>query len=199
MFSPRRLPKSSTRTLVAFHLRARTVATSSRLSKSPYLVAPPHAVSNLRPVLYRTPPTPRTPDSQHPYSVDEFTNAHALAQGSPSSGAKARANEAWEEHWRMLDTDRFNHNFWLDCNTRFNAAKQSVIDSHRAMMQGSLLDVEAQQRALELSLSRFYKAWLDQEAKRQRTYTVEWYRRNYGGVWYSCRSWAKTVLSTFRL
>jgi len=190
MSFPRHLPSSALS-------RTRTLTTSSRLSKSQYLVAPSHPVSNLRPILYRTPLAPGSSDSQHPYSIDEFTNADALAQGS--STTKERANEAWEEHWRMLETDRFNHNFWFDCNTRFNAAKQSVIDSHRAMMQGSLLDAEAQQRALELSLSRFYKSWLDQEAGKQKAYTVEWYRRNYGGVWYSWRSWGRTLLSAFRL
>jgi len=182
----------SSSSFIKQYARLRLLSTSSRRTHQ-YLVAPPHPVSNLRPVLYRSPNSPNTPESRHPYALDEF-------QGE--SGASSRSkedNDAWEEDWRALENDRFNHNFWVDCNTRFNAAKQSVIDSHHAMMEGSTIDPEAQGKALEASLSRFYKSWLDQEAENQRSYTMEMYRRNYGGILFSGRALARKWLSVFKL
>lgn len=68
-----------------------------------YLVAAPHPLSNIRPVLY----TGRVPSKRpqfdgpgHPYSLDEFT---------PVTGDGGR-HEAWIAERHALDA--MNHRFW---------------------------------------------------------------------------------------
>ncbi|KAH7910182.1 hypothetical protein BJ138DRAFT_139798 [Hygrophoropsis aurantiaca] len=174
------------------------------------LVGPPHPISNLRPVLYDDPPplpnrkntntstntstntntnTTNTNNIRHPYSLREFRHdADAHAQYTLAS--ELRYKLAQEQ------LDAFNHNYWLESNTRFEAAKQSVLDSLRAPEPSqspsspshpptsptpshtSPSPTHPDPLTLERALSEFYKKWVVQESARQAAYSAEWRRRN---------------------
>ena len=76
-------------------------------SHKPRLVGPPHAISNIRPVIYSgsSPVTEKESAPSSPYSLDEFSN-------SPASTSLPASQ--WEMDWTMRDNDRNNHVFWLD-------------------------------------------------------------------------------------
>jgi hypothetical protein len=69
--------------------------------------------------------------------------------------------------------DAFHQNFWLDSNTRFEAAKEAVLASLPS--QSTPIDKEK-------ALSEFYKQWCMQEASRTGGYTNEWRKRNFSLV-----------------
>lgn len=141
------------------------------------LVGPPDPVSNFRPVLYTD--TSTSPTLRHPYSLSEFAGDHDL-------------------QWRLQrqSLDAFNHNFWTDAsslflyhheymlsplfqsNTRFEAAKQSVLSS---------LPQSSTPLARERALSEFYRKWVMQESHRQALYTAEWRRRNLDAIVFAVR------------
>ncbi|KAI0079885.1 hypothetical protein K474DRAFT_1705145 [Panus rudis PR-1116 ss-1] len=127
-------------------------ASSARLN----LVGPPDPVSNIRPVIYDD--APATPsDARHPYSLREFTG------------------DTREYHWKMhrQQLDAFNHTFWADSNTRFEAAKQAVLDS---------LPESSTPEDREVALSDFYSKWLRQEGHRQRAYSMELRKRTWTDI-----------------
>jgi len=142
-------------------------ALSASASQRPILVGPPHSVSNLRPVIYST--VGHSRGRAHPYSVTEFSGP----------GAATGSDLNWQVAWTLTGNDRSSHAFWLDSNTRFNAAKQAVLDSHASI---PIDDPQAREVALDAALSRFYRAWLAQEDRRQRTYTWNMYTRTLNGI-----------------
>jgi len=124
------------------------------------LVAPPHPVSHIRPIIYgdassQPPPT----YLRHPYSLSEFTT---------ETGALGDHELQFLLQRQQLDT--FHHDFWLDSNTRFYTAKEAIISS---------LPLTATARHKEVALSEFYKQWVLQEREWTESYTKEWRRRNY--------------------
>jgi hypothetical protein len=120
-------------------------------------VGPPDPVSNMRPVIYDDHPT--STKLGHPYSLREFT-----------SDTQDR-NLQWRLHRQQLDA--FDHQFWTDSNTRFEAAKQIAL---------SRVPESSPPIAREHALSEFYREWLLQEARRQQVYTVEWRKRNFEAI-----------------
>ncbi|KAI0736779.1 hypothetical protein C8Q72DRAFT_22584 [Fomitopsis betulina] len=121
------------------------------------LIGPSDSISNLRPVIYDDAVPEHRTDLTHPYSLREF------------------AGDTREYQWKMQrqQLDAFNHVFWTDCNLRFNAAKQVVLDS---------LPESCPAEYRESALSAFYGRWADQEAERQRAYSAEWRRRNWASI-----------------
>jgi len=73
----------------------------------------------------------------------------------------------------------FEHNFWADSNTRFEAAKQIAL---------SRLPESSPPLARERALSEFYREWLLQEARRQEAYTIEWRKRNFEEISLAARA-----------
>jgi len=172
------------------------------------LVGPPHPISNIRPVLYDALPhkcdnsspsssAKDSSDTSHdntvntregqplpsthssPYAVDEFTGASAQAAASvPSSVTK----DEWAIRWKNIENDRINHLFWLDSNTRFNAAKQALISSYAALPLSPSQTEQDCAIALDHALARFYRGWQEQEEARQRKYTMVMYRRTWDGI-----------------
>jgi hypothetical protein len=135
-----------------YFLRSSRLLHSSARSCVNY-VGPFDPVSNLRPVIYDD--LPPSPQLGHPYSLKEFaedTQDHNLY---------------WRLHRQQLDA--FNHEFWTDNNTRFEAAKQIVL---------SRVPESSSPLVRERALSQFYREWLLQEARRQEVYTSEWRKRN---------------------
>jgi len=125
------------------------------------LVAPPHPVSHFRPIIYgdasSQPPPTYLP---HPYSLSEFAT---------ETGTKSGDHEL-QFLLQRQQLDTFHHSFWLESNTRFYAAKESILSS---------LPLTATVRDKEVALSEFYKQWLLQEREWSERYTKEWRRRNY--------------------
>lgn len=117
----------------------------SRATASRASLGPPHPISNIRPFLNHDP--------------------------RPSSSGE----QAHEELQLRIEEQRlrsFNHDFWLDTNTRFYEAKEKVLDYCKANNVSSPEDQEAE-------LSKFYSQWCIQESERQAKYTTEWNRRNW--------------------
>jgi len=157
-----------------YHGRATSllrVLSSSRRSfhaSSParHLVGPNDPVSNLRPIIYTDIPTPLPSHAGHPYSLDEFTDVphdHTL-----------------ELQYKLAreSLDAFNHYYWTDSNTRFEAAKQSVLAS---------LPESATPEVHENALSEFFKKWVMQEKTRQDEYSNEWRKRNWENIMLAAR------------
>ncbi|KAI0780885.1 hypothetical protein BD413DRAFT_659999 [Trametes elegans] len=143
------------------HALSRTTPSRARafhasLSRS-HLVGPPDPISHIRPVIYDDAPPPPRPGARHPYSLREFTG------------------DTREYQWKMQrqELDAFNHNFWLESNSRFYAAKEAVLE---ALPEG----VSAEQR--EAALSEFYTRWVAQERTRLDEYNSEWRRRNWSTI-----------------
>ncbi|KAG6334836.1 hypothetical protein ID866_4258 [Astraeus odoratus] len=135
--------------------------------KRQHLVGPNHPISNLRPVIYTD--VPNTPAAlhkfkpktnvNHPYSLREFSD-------TPPSN-----NHALELQYQLKreQLDALNHNYWTESNTRFEAAKASVLSS---------LPDSASAEMREHALSEFYTKWVVQERDRQEAYSIEWRKCN---------------------
>ncbi|KAI0928463.1 hypothetical protein AcW1_005701 [Taiwanofungus camphoratus] len=121
-----------------------------------HLVGPPHPVSNIRPVIYDDVPPVRT-DAPHPYSLREFRG------------------DTQEYQWKMQrqQLDAYNHAFWADSNSRFDAAKSAMLES---------LPETSSAEDRESALSDFYRRWLVQETARQQGYSAEWRKRNWSSI-----------------
>ncbi|GLB34912.1 putative uncharacterised conserved protein (DUF2315) [Lyophyllum shimeji] len=129
-------------------------------SRACNLVAPPDPVSHMRPIIYSDAPPPAPPSLiRHPYSLTEF---------SPESKSRGEEN-ALQFMLQRQQLDDFHQHFWLDSNTRFEAAKQAVL----AGLPSSAVVLDKEE-----TLSEFYKQWYLQEAPRMDGYTREWRRRN---------------------
>ncbi|KAH9843031.1 uncharacterized protein C8Q71DRAFT_699888 [Rhodofomes roseus] len=122
-----------------------------------YIIGPSDPISNLRPVIYDDAVSEPRTGVTHPYSLREFSGDTTEYQ--------------WEMQRQQLDA--YNHVFWTDSNLRFNAAKRAFLDS---------LPDACSAEDSEFALSEFYRRWADQEADRQRAYSVEWRRRNWASV-----------------
>ncbi|KAK7693445.1 hypothetical protein QCA50_003013 [Cerrena zonata] len=140
------------------------------------IVGPPDQVSNLRPVIYDDAPILPPDGVRHPYSLREFTG------------------DTREYHWKMQrqQLDAYNHEFWTDSNTRFEAAKQAYLDS-----LPSSCTLEDQ----ETALSVFYSKWVKQETARQQQYCTEWRKRNWSNIMLGARVkyqmlWSKITRSS---
>ncbi|KAI0054127.1 hypothetical protein FA95DRAFT_1551934 [Auriscalpium vulgare] len=128
----------------------RTLHSSSvRLNR----VAPPDPISNIRPILYDDPLPPTDEELRHPYSLSEFRGDMREYQ--------------WKLQRQQLDS--WNHAFWTDSNTRFNAGKAAALDS---------LPETASPEMQERAVATFYRNWVLQEAERQEEYAQELRRRS---------------------
>jgi len=126
------------------------------------LVAPPHPVSHLRPIIYGDASSQPAPTYlRHPYSLSEF---------STGTGSTLGDHDELQFLLQRQQMDTFHHSFWLDNNTRFYAAKEAILNS---------LPATATARDKEIALSEFYKQWVLQERELTEKYTKEWRRRNY--------------------
>ncbi|KAF5358377.1 hypothetical protein D9756_001529 [Leucocoprinus leucothites] len=131
-----------------------------------HLVAPPDPISHMRPIIYEdTPIDPSKPSPpsllRHPYSLSEFSNTRGNDQAS---------NLELQFGLQRQQLDAFHHNFWLDSNSRFEAAKHAILSS--LPESSTALDKEN-------ALSEFHKQWVMQEKERTDAYTAEWRRRNW--------------------
>ncbi|KAG1753425.1 hypothetical protein EDB19DRAFT_829817 [Suillus lakei] len=117
----------------------------------------PDPTSNIRPIIYTTTSSSSISESKHhPYSLREF------------SGDTVDHELQWKLHREQLDA--FNHAYWAESNTRFEAAKSSVL---------AALPPNAPTEAHEHALSEFYKKWVVQERARQDEYDVELRKRTF--------------------
>ncbi|KAJ8584942.1 hypothetical protein M405DRAFT_746142 [Rhizopogon salebrosus TDB-379] len=122
-------------------------------------IGPPDPTSNIRPIIYTSSSFLSEPVLPHPYSLKEFSDDtvdHELQ---------------WNLHREQLDA--FNHTYWAESNTRFEAAKSSVL---------SALPPNALTEAHEHALSEFYRKWVIQERARQDEYDVELRKRTFEGL-----------------
>ena len=74
------------------------------------LIAPPHPISHIRPILYEGAPSHSpAPHLRHPYSLSEF-----------KTGAIDDCDD-YELQYKLLrqQLDSFHHSFWLDVRTKF--------------------------------------------------------------------------------
>ncbi|KAF8654107.1 hypothetical protein AX16_003640 [Volvariella volvacea WC 439] len=120
------------------------------------LVGPIDPVSNLRPVIYdNVPASERSKRRAHPYSLTEFT--------LQSYEAVAGENEL-QLKLQQEQLDALDQQFWVDSNTRFEAAKEAILSS---------LPPTATPLDKEQALSEFYRQWVVQESDRTEKYTAE--------------------------
>jgi len=125
-----------------------------------HLIAPPDPISHMRPVIYDDAPLPSPPSLlRHPYSLSEFMTGSQCQRGELELQLKLERQQL----------DAFHQNFWLDSNTRFEAAKNAIL----ASLPSSSIEFDR-----EKALSEFYKQWCMQEANRTSDYTKEWRKRN---------------------
>ncbi|KAK2466878.1 hypothetical protein APHAL10511_001136 [Amanita phalloides] len=146
----------SLRVLVLASRRIHTMPRKRRCE----LVGPPDPISNLRPVIYDEPFVSMHPKQlNHPYSLAEFD-------------ATEDSFEELELQYKLQrqQLDAFNHQFWLDANSRFEAAKATILDA---------LPDSATPLDKEHGLSDFYRQWLLQESERTDAYTTEWRKRSF--------------------
>ncbi|TFY78342.1 hypothetical protein EWM64_g5666 [Hericium alpestre] len=145
MLAPRRPPPQAWRALRLLHTTPRACNR----------IGPPDPISNLRPILYDDPLPPHAEDLRHPYSLSEF-----------------RGGDTVEYQWKLQrqQLDAWNHAFWTNSNTRFEAAKDAVLSS---------IPETATPDARERALADFYKHWVIQESSRQEAYNREWRRRSF--------------------
>ncbi|TFK55058.1 hypothetical protein OE88DRAFT_1653689 [Heliocybe sulcata] len=144
-------------------------------SPSRDLIGPPDQVSNIRPMYYEDPlpvPLPHhnykpTPGRWHPYSLEEFTD--------PDIENAEQSIQDLELQYKLLrqQLDAFNHAFWTDSNTRFDAAKATILES---------LPPSSKAQDRDIALAHFYQQWLNQESTRQQRYTAEFRRRSWDGI-----------------
>ncbi|KAJ7632669.1 hypothetical protein FB45DRAFT_511545 [Roridomyces roridus] len=119
-------------------------------------VAPPHPVSNMRPIIYDQDEPTTTTRAYHPYSLHEF-------EPTPTNPYKLQ----WKLQRQQLDD--FHHDFWLESNTRFEHGKHEALS--RLPETATALDKER-------ALSEFYGQWVREEKRRTDEYTEEWRQRN---------------------
>ncbi|KAG9086776.1 hypothetical protein FS749_003385 [Ceratobasidium sp. UAMH 11750] len=153
------------------YLRTRA-GSSLTLAESSVLVGPPDPVSNIRPVLRGTVLKDGT-QAAHPYSLSEFSRSEVVGYSASAL------------HERHLET--LNHSFWTDVNTRFNAARQEILDSHPPAKSPE--EAAARDAALEANLAAFYRTWLSAEDARFRAYTMQYYVEQARGIWLAFRSY----------
>ncbi|CAE6516750.1 unnamed protein product [Rhizoctonia solani] len=176
--------------LFAFTRFVRTKAhSSSQLGSTEAFVGPPDPISNIRPVL-RANLTELGLQRAHPYSLSEFSRQEVVGYSASSL------------HERHIEA--FNHSFWTDVgpinsqkkrlnysllqvNTRFNAARQKILDSHPPVGPGK--DTSARDAALEADLAAFYRSWLAEEDSRFRAYILRYYVEQVRGIWLVFRSY----------
>jgi hypothetical protein len=153
-------------------LRVRPLRLLHSSARSCNLVGPPDPVSNLRPVLYTDLPSSPRPKLRHPYSLTDF------------AGGKQDDDLQWR--LQRLQLDAINHNFWTDSNSRFEAAKQSVLSS---------LPESSTPLARERALSELYRKWVLQESRRQDIYTTEWRKQNVEAIVFAARMECRNLLA----
>ncbi|KAG6851013.1 hypothetical protein H0H93_004500 [Arthromyces matolae] len=145
----------------------------------------PYPVSHMRPIIYSDAPLPRSPSLlSHPYSLDEF-----------STTSKERGEDlVLQFKLQRQQLDDLHQKFWLDSNTRFEAAKQAILSG---------LPPTATPLDKERTLSEFYTQWYIQEAPQTDNYTAEWRRRNVALIKLSARlqlqQFTKAVSNLFTL
>ncbi|KZT09490.1 uncharacterized protein LAESUDRAFT_646934 [Laetiporus sulphureus 93-53] len=122
-----------------------------------HLVGAPHPVSNLRPIIYNDTAPMRSTAATHPYSLTEFEG------------------DTQEYQWKIQrqQLDAYNHAFWADSNSRFQAAKAAVLES---------LPESCTAEDREFVLSEFYRRWVVQEMPRQKEYDAEWRKQNWKSI-----------------
>ncbi|CAE6436937.1 unnamed protein product [Rhizoctonia solani] len=144
----------------------------SQLGSTGAFVGPPDPISNIRPIL-RANLTELGLQRAHPYSLSEFSRQDVV--GYSASALHERHIEA------------FNHSFWTDVNTRFNAARQKILDSHPPVGPGE--DASTRDVTLEADLAAFYRSWLADEDARFRAYILRYYVEQVRGIWLVFRSY----------
>ncbi|KZO95841.1 hypothetical protein CALVIDRAFT_537816, partial [Calocera viscosa TUFC12733] len=175
-------------------IQARTVSRSFSRGLVTYrypLVGPPDAVSHLRPALYGPPPdAPKLAVS--PYSVSEFT----------STGQKDSVEEEGDAlQWRLREEqlDTFNQSFWVENNTRFQEAKQAVLDQYPSLAPSAPPDeVAIREMEQEQALQDFYSTWVTQQKPTNIAYTREWYRLIYSSLWPGLKRQWKVIISEMK-
>ncbi|KAF8892546.1 hypothetical protein BD779DRAFT_1670236 [Infundibulicybe gibba] len=147
---------------------ARSLHITSRRS---HLVGPPDPISHIRPIVYTDYATPSSSSVvpariRHPYSLTEFDDSEHTVHSSTNT-------HELQFRLQRQQLDAYHHDFWLNSNTRFEAAKAAIL---AALPPGSTpLDKEQ-------TLSQFYTQWYMQEAPRTDAYTTEWRKRNWALV-----------------
>ncbi|TEB36358.1 hypothetical protein FA13DRAFT_1613136, partial [Coprinellus micaceus] len=123
-------------------------------------VAPPHPISHMRPIIYDDAPAAASPPAllRHPYSLSEFQDA-----------TDRPVNLELQFKLQRQQLDAFHHNFWLDNNVRYYAAKETILTS---------LPESATPLDRENAISEFNTNWYNQEKERVDIYTAEWRKRN---------------------
>ncbi|KAF8744756.1 hypothetical protein RHS02_01955, partial [Rhizoctonia solani] len=177
--------------LFALARSVRTKSSPLEVGSTEAFVGPPDPISNIRPIL-RANLTELGLQRAHPYSLSEFSRQEVI--GYSASALHERHIEA------------FNHSFWTDVghlgawinvnqlnydllqvNTRFNAARQKILDSHPPVGLGK--DAAARDTALEADLATFYRSWLAEEDARFRAYILRYYVEQIRGIWLVFRSY----------
>ncbi|CCM02414.1 uncharacterized protein FIBRA_04512 [Fibroporia radiculosa] len=140
-----------------------------------HLVGPPDTVSNIRPVVYDDDLPNQRADLTHPYSLREFKG------------------DTREYQWKMQrqQLDAYNHTFWSNSNSRFEAAKNALLES---------LPDSCTEEDREFALSEFYRRWIVQETARQQEYDAEWRKQNWSSLLLAIRlSYEKSMARISRL
>ncbi|CAE6460186.1 unnamed protein product [Rhizoctonia solani] len=167
------LQRNKNRSIISGFARfLRTKTLSSELGNTEAFVGPPDAISNIRPIL-RANLTELGLQRAHPYSLSEFSRQEVVGYS------------AFALHERHIEA--FNHSFWTDVNTRFNAARQKILDSHPPVGPGK--DIASRDAALEADLAAFYRSWLAEEDARFRAYILRYYVEQIRGIWLVFRSY----------
>jgi len=132
------------------------------MSSYRYLVAAPHTLSNIRPVIYngKTPIRSKKNEANHPYSLEEFTPVGQL------DGNVRR--EVWDGQRQALDA--MNHRFWSNSNRRFYLAERRLSEQ---------FPPSCSQEERERILGQFRMKWLKSEAPLQNAYNVELRRQTW--------------------
>ncbi|KAG8926060.1 hypothetical protein FRC02_009224 [Tulasnella sp. 418] len=197
---------------LVFGFRSLLSSSAPITRKNPDLVGSPDVISNIRPVIYddvwfqaissfsnasgTSLPSISIPSSasnlvrpdkntEHPYSLSEF---NASTTGSHRTITEDE-REAWDLQLRLQkqSLDAFNHAFWTDTNSRFNAYKSFVESSTKSSSDYIGAAPEMQEQMLEEATAVFYRIWLDNEKKRQKEYAMELYSRIFSLVWLTFR------------
>jgi len=143
-------------------------------------IGPPHPISNIRPVIYDD--THHPPQSStHPYSLQEFRHARR------THDLLVDYELRWKLHKQQLDA--FNHAFWTDSNSRFDAGKNAALSA----LPDTATDLDR-----ERALTAFYQHWLQQEHTTMNAYTDEWRRRNFQEIILAARVHYHRLLSRLR-
>ncbi|KAG9020047.1 hypothetical protein FS837_008631, partial [Tulasnella sp. UAMH 9824] len=190
-----------------------TQSNSPSSSSSPppaVLIGSPDVISNLRPAIYDgvwfkavetisddpvtwSSSTLIHPDkeTEHPYALSEFPLNEGQQMQKDGAGVDPffEEKQEWRLQYRLLkqSLDAFNHAFWTDTNTRFNAYKHFVETSTKSSPEYAAASPGRQEELLQDATAAFYRLWQATEEKRQRAYTKEMYRKTWGLIWYGAR------------